>query len=352
MIDLKDYGYIPSAMEQEENSEWIPARITAVHKERYELVCAHGISYGRLKTGVYYGESGELFPTTGDFVLIRYNGSGDSQIVRTLERRSFFSRRDPTPGRGGQAVAANFDYVFIMASLNFDFNLKRLERYLTLAWQSGAVPAVVLTKADLAEDSGEQLRTVEKMAPGVGAYAVSATTGQGLEALSAYLKPRKTVVLLGSSGVGKSSLVNALCGGEVMATGSIREDDSRGRHTTTRRQLIRLPGGVMMIDTPGMRELGMWDVGVGLNEAFGDVERYFGSCRFSDCRHQNEPGCAVKAALASGQLSPERWESYQKLKNEARYSDDKAVYLREKTQRFKQYNKWNKQRGKGGGLPE
>ena len=340
-MNLIDYGYTPEFIT--EKTIDIPARVIAVHKERYELICEHGKCYGKLKTGVYYGDGTEEFPTTGDFVRISYNQSGDSPIIKTLPRKSFFSRRDPTPGRGEQAVAANFDYVFIMQSLNHDFNEKRLERYLTLAWQSGAVPVVVLTKADMTADYREPMRAAEKIAVGVGVFAVSAHTGAGLDALTEYLKPRKTIVFLGSSGVGKSSLVNALAGEERMMVNEIREDDSKGRHTTTHRQLLMLPSGAMIIDTPGMRELGMWDVSSGIGEAFADVERHLGQCRYSDCTHQSEPGCAVKAAIGNGELSEERWNSYNKLKQEAKYSDDKGSYLRQKQQWFKEIAKKSKQ---------
>ena len=340
MINLIDYGLCPTMIA--EDVKGIPARITAVHKERYELVCEYGHTYGRLKTSIYYRDGLEDFPTTGDFVLVSPNLSGDSQIIKTLKRKSYFSRRDPTPGRGEQAVAANFDYVFIMQSLNFDFNLKRIERYITLAWQSGAMPVVILTKADLVADYSEQMQAVQKVAVGAGVHGISVVTGLGLDTLQDYLKPRKTIVFLGSSGVGKSSLVNALAGEELMAVNEIREDDSRGRHTTTHRQLIMLKSGVLIIDTPGMRELGMWDVSKGLGEAFGDVESYFGQCKFNNCRHQAEPGCAVRAALDSGELPRERWESYLQLKREAKFSDDKAGYLRQKQQWQKEISMWNK----------
>ncbi len=342
-MDITDYGLSPSLLETIPAGDAdIPARIVAVHRERYALVCAHGECYGRLKSGVYTSGT-EVLPTTGDFVLIRYNPDGDSPIVRTLPRASFFSRRNPTRGEGEQAVAANFDYVFVMQSLNADFNPRRLERYLTLAWQSGAVPIVVLTKADLTPGPGEMLDVARRIAPGVDVFAVSAKTGAGLDALSAYLQPGKTIVLLGSSGVGKSSFVNALAGRGVMAVSEIRADDDRGRHTTTHRQLLRLESGVMVIDTPGMRELGMWTSDAGLEDAFPDVERCLGQCKFSDCRHEHEPGCAILAAIESGELSAERWANYQKLLYESRLAVDPAQRLRERVQFSKRIAKWNKQ---------
>ena len=338
-MDMRDYGFMPDMMP--EDAQGVPARITAVHKERYALVCEYGETYGRLKTKEYYGGY-EEFPTTGDFVLIQYHPGSDSQIIKTLPRRTFFSRRDPDRGRGEQAVAANFDYVFIVQSLNQDFNVRRMERYLTLAWQSGATPVVVLTKADLQEDCNEYIRVAEEIAPGVAVYAVSSKTGAGLETLAEYMAPGKTVVFMGSSGVGKSSLVNALAGEEIMTVNGIREDDDKGRHTTTHRQLIRLKNGAMIIDTPGMRELGMWNVSDGLGDAFADVEQFLGRCKFRDCRHETEPGCAIREAIANGELSAERWRSYMNLKGEAEYAEDKDTFLRQKQQKFKEIAKWNK----------
>lgn len=325
----------------------IPARITAVHKERFAIVCIHGEGHARIKTSEFLHPSA-CYPTVGDFVLVGHNPSGDSLIYKTLPRRTYFSRRDPSPGRGEQAVAANFDYVFIMQSCNMDINARRLERYLTLAWQSGAQPVVLLTKADLVPDPAPYLTALESAATGVPVHVVSAHTGDGLSALIPYLQPGNTIVFLGSSGVGKSSLVNALMQKDVMAVRGIREDDSKGRHTTTHRQLLMLPCGAMLIDTPGMRELGMWDVSEGLGDAFADVEAFAIRCRFRNCTHQSEPGCAVRAAITEGLLAPERWQSYCNLRREAKYADDKQAFLREKQQWHKSIRKEQKRIKKGG----
>jgi ribosome biogenesis GTPase / thiamine phosphate phosphatase len=349
---LESYGFLPAMREAAATRGLegeIPARVTAVHKERYALYCDRGECFGRLKSAVYFNGGAEPFPTAGDFVMAQYNHQGDSVITRTLPRRSFFARKNPTLGQGEQAVAANFDSVFIMQSLNHDFNPRRLERYLTLAWQSGAVPVVVLTKADLVERFAEQMTAATQVAAGVDVFAVSAVTGYGFDTLGDYLAPGKTIVLLGSSGVGKSSFVNALAGEELMAVNEIREDDSKGRHTTTHRQLIRLNSSLIIIDTPGMRELGMLDAASGLSESFSDVEKYFPFCRFSNCRHEREPDCAVQQAIVSGELPLERWESYCKLQRESLYAGDQAKHLRMKEQRFTEIAKLNKASQKAGG---
>ena len=337
-MNINDYGIVPNT----NHLPGIPARVTAVHKERYEIVCDHGITHGKLKGSAYYAGD-ETYPTVGDFVMIDYVENGDSRITATLPRRTFFSRREPGSVPQDQAVAANFDYVFLMQSLNQDFHPRRLERYLTLAWHSGATPVILLTKADLVEDYWDYLTAAERVAAGVNIHPVSAHTGYGLERLNAYLQPGNTVVFLGSSGVGKSSLVNALAGEEIMTVNGIREDDSKGRHTTTHRQLIRLQSGVMIIDTPGMRELGMWEVSEGIGDAFADVEQFLGKCRFSDCRHLFEPGCAIQHALVTRQLDPARWASYQKLKGEA---VSKEEMLRRKREWHKSLSKLTKQNKK------
>ena len=336
-MNIEQYGFRRTDLPQD--ARGIPARITAVRRGCFEIVCDRGAGLARLAAGARR-EDGETGPTVGDFVLLDWREDGESRILETLLRRTWFSRRDPSSsGHGEQAVAANFDYVFILQPLGSGFRPRGLERYLSLAWQSGAVPAVLLTKADAVEDFTDQLRAAEKLAAGTGVFAVSARTGYGLDQLADYLKPGRTVVFLGPSGAGKSTLVNALAGGEVMRTSGIREKDGRGRHTTTHRQLLLLENGVLAIDTPGMRELGMWEAEEGISRGFPDVEEHLGHCRFSDCSHQGEPGCAVAEAIRRGELSPERWESYRKLREESRLSGSKADFLREKQRRQKELSK-------------
>lgn len=336
-MNIENYGFIPSMAL--DNSIGIPARITACHKNKFEFICDNGEGLAHLKTSEYF-VGDEVYPTTGDFVLIDYRTDGESVILKTLPRKTCFKRLDPSSsGRGAQAVAANFDYVFIMQSLNQNFNPNRLERYLTLAWESGATPVVILTKADISYDLQNKINIAEQVCFGVDVIAISSKTGHGLSKLEKYLTAGKTIVFLGSSGVGKSSLVNTLAGKEIMNVSEIRTADGRGRHTTTHRQLIMLNSGVMTIDTPGMRELGMWDAADGLEHSFSDIEQYFGKCKFRDCQHQSEPGCAVKQAIANGELSQERWNNYLQLKKESSYSEGKDDYLTRKYQRNKQIAK-------------
>jgi len=347
MQDLTNYGYIENETPPD---GLLPARITAVHRERYELASEYGILYGRLKTGVYYGREEQVFPTVGDFVLFALVEGGDCQITKTLPRRTFFARLDPDPvGGKQQAVAANFDYVFIMTSLNKDFNVNRIERYVVLTRQSGATPIVILTKADLASGIEEVTARVNAVAGGIDVIPISVITGMGLERLDEYLAPGRTVVFLGMSGVGKSSLLNTLMGQDVMTVKAIREDDSRGRHTTTHRQLFTLPSGAMVIDTPGMRSLGMWEADDGLSETYADVESLLGTCRFSDCRHETEPGCAILAAIESGELPASRFQAYMSLQRESAYAESRAAFLKNKHARNKEIAMFSKQYKKSKG---
>lgn len=347
MIDIKTYGFTDPDLTD-------AARVTAVHKDLFEIVCARGTSLARLKSGAYRAENAQAYPTAGDYVRAAYAEHGESLIYQTLPRFSLFERSNYQGHAAGyvktivaQAVAANFNTAMLLASLNHDFNLRRLQRYVTMTYQSGAQPVVALTKADLVDDATVQSMVADTQSAlfGIPVYALSAHTGQGLEQLSPYLAPGQTLVFLGSSGVGKSSLVNALAGQEIMAVKEIREDDSKGRHTTTHRQLMMMPCGAMVIDTPGMRELGMWNAEEGLGDAFADVEDILArGCRFSDCRHQSEPGCAVKKALDAGELKKERWEDYLALERESRFVQNKAAAVRDKNAWGKQIAMYNRTR--------
>ena len=270
--------------------------------------------------------------------------------AQLLPRRSKFSRADFSGHKAGyaktiieQVVAVNFDYVFILTSLNRDFRVNRILRYLTQTRTSGGEAVVLLTKADLCEDFSLQINEVKKAAPDVAVHAISSHTGFGIEALSAYLQPGKTVVFLGMSGVGKSSLLNALANEKLMEVRETRKEDaSKGAHTTTHRQLFMLPSGAMVIDTPGMREIGLYDAEESISVGFSDVEELFTQCRFRDCGHNNEPGCAVQAAISAGLLPQSRWEQYLTQKREDRYMDDKTAFMRERTDMHKSWAKSHK----------
>jgi len=300
----------------------IPGRVSIQHRGAYDVLTAEGELRCDV-AGRLYDEAASPadLPAVGDWVAVAARpeeAAGTVQAV--LARRTKFSRKTAWQASEEQVLAANVDVALIVTSLNEDMNLRRLERYLTLAWESGATPVLVLTKADLADDVPAVVAEVESVAFGAAVHAISSVTGEGLDELRAHLRPGVTAALLGSSGVGKSTLVNTLVGEELLETREIRED-GKGRHTTTRRELIQLPGGELVIDTPGMREVQLWIADDGLEEAFSDVTELFEHCRFSDCAHESEPGCAVKEAIANGTLAPERWESYLKLQRELAHLD-------------------------------
>jgi ribosome biogenesis GTPase / thiamine phosphate phosphatase len=302
-----------------------PGRVLAAHRGGDLVATGDGElltrATGRLRH--LAGPSVADLPAVGDWVALR-----DGRIHAVLPRRTAVTRRMPGSNAGEQVLAANVDLVVCVVAPGRDANPRRVERLLALAWESGARPLVVLGRADLCPDWGtdvaSELAGLAAVAPGVQVMALSCYTGQGVEEIAAMLAPGRTAVLLGSSGVGKSTLVNRLAGRDLLATGEIR-DDGKGRHTTTTRQLVLLAGGGMVIDTPGLRELGLWsDVGGGTAAAFGDVEELAAGCRFDDCRHRTEPGCAVRAALEDGRLAADRFAAWEKLQRELAWVERRA----------------------------
>ena len=302
----------------------IPARIIVQQRGLYEIATDVGELSATLAGKLAYDAEDGAYPVTGDWVAVLARpAEGTASIQHVLPRTSTFIRRASGPAARAQVVAANVDVALLAASMNADLNARRIERYLATAWESGADPVIVLTKADMCADANAHLSEIEAVAMGVPVLPVSAVTGAGLDALRAYLAPGRTAVLLGSSGVGKSTLVNALAGREKMATQAIREDDARGRHTTTHRELVLLPSGALILDTPGMRELGLWDAGDGMSAAFADIEALAAHCRFHDCSHHSEPGCAILEALETGALDAARWKAYGKLQRELDFQNGK-----------------------------
>ena len=303
-----DAGWL-SALEQMQDDNLIPARVAAQHRGEYVVWTAEGELRARAAGRLFYAhEVGAPIPAVGDWVGVR-----ETTITSILPRRSAFIRKRAGLGSDEQVLAANVDTAFLLAGLDDDFSLRRLERYITTAWDSGAAPVVVLTKADLCDDVADAMLQVETVAIGVPVYPISNVTGIGIDELSEQLQPGHTVVLLGSSGVGKSTLLNRLAGEEVMPTAAVAADGT-GRHTTTHRELVRLPSGALAIDTPGLRELQFWDGD--LSAAFDDIEALAADCRFRDCAHAREPGCAVLAAVDNGTLALDRLRSWRKLQRE------------------------------------
>ena len=384
IINLEDYGFTGADLfaaqeiiNGKNQPDFIPGRIIESRRERYTVICGYGEVPAEIKGSFFHNLNGENsfvekeetdilsrfrepagFPVTGDFVVMRYNKNGSSLIDTVLKRRSRFSRVDFLGHEEGyvknvkeQVNAANFDFIFIMSSLNHDLNMNRLARYYTASLQSGGFPVFVLTKADLTDDPKVYAAEVQKIAREAPVISVSSKTGSGIDELMPFLQPAKTVVFLGSSGVGKSSLLNKLAGMDLMEVKTIRGDDSKGRHTTTYRQLFRLSAarckGALIIDTPGMRELGLWDSQEGISLAFADVEELISRCRFNDCSHRTEPGCAVLSALEDGSLSHSQWKNYLAQSRENAFVISRSAYLKQKKEFHKNIAKYSKARKKG-----
>ena len=340
----------------------IPARVVVEYQDRYRIITADGYGFAQLSGNLLREATADRLrrPAVGDWVLVRTDDgqaypAADSSaadalavgtIVHLCDRRTRFVRQAAGRRTSAQVVAANVDTVFVVTSFNRDFNPRRIERFLTTVWDSGARPVIVVNKLDLTEDPGPQLAELEAVAPGVPAAMVSAKQRIGEAELRAHIADGETVALVGSSGVGKSTLINWLVGRDVQEVAEIRSSDAKGRHTTTHRELIPMPGGGLLIDTPGMRELQLWTVGAGVDDTFGDVAGLAENCRFRDCGHQREPGCAIREAVAAGELDEDRVESYFKLQRELVHAErrqDESAAITER-RKWKQIMKDNRVR--------
>ena len=325
-LDLESLGWnqaFASAFSEAAGTNTLlqPARVTREDRELYRVAGPFGEAEARV-TGSYRNASASRvdFPAVGDWVAVRADAPDAlATIYALLPRRTCVSRKVAGSVIDEQVIVANVDTVFVVVGLDGDYHPRRVERYLTQVWETGAQPVLLLNKADLCADPGAHQREMESLALGVPVVTVSALDGSGLDRLAPYLRAGQTVGLMGSSGVGKSTLVNALLGAQELRVGDLRRGDGRGRHTTTHRELIVLPGGALMADVPGMRELQLWATDEGLSGAFDDIESLAASCRFADCSHQGEPGCAVREALDDGRLSAGRLRNYQKMERELRH---------------------------------
>ena len=329
LIDLGWNNFFEGHFEQFKNQGLVPARIAREHKDLYFIYCQYGELSARISGKMRHKIISRAdLPAVGDWVAVQPRpDEHKATILALLPRKTMFSRKavlsGGMPDTGGkteqQVLSANVDTVFLVCGLDADFNLRRIERYLSVAWDSGASPVIVLNKIDLCTDVNEKVAEVEAIAFGVPIHPISATKNQGLENLQKYLSRGKTAVLLGSSGVGKSSIINKMLGVESLKVREVRAYDSRGRHTTAYRQMILLPDGGIVIDTPGMRELALWDNEEGIERTFSDIAELALRCRFRDCSHQNEPGCAVQEALKDGTLNANRYRNYIKLQKELKH---------------------------------
>jgi ribosome biogenesis GTPase len=332
-----------------------PGRVAAHHRSRYYVAFGDGETRPSRISGRFrhHVANSAEYPVVGDWVAAEAPGREGETIIRgVLPRKSKFSRKVVGVKSEEQVLASNIDVVFLLMGLDGDYNPRRMERYLVVAHDSGAEPVVLLTKSDISPDVKTDLAECKALAPNVPVYAICPLTGKGVKDIKKHLVDGTTAVLLGSSGVGKSTLLNRLLEEEVMATQEVRKTDSQGRHTTTHRQMFRLDSGALLIDTPGLRELQLWTAGTGVADTFPDIMELAVGCKFGNCGHSNEPGCAVKKAVEDGVLSEERWESYNKLLNELKYMEKRTSWksTREHHKNVKSYRqalKRTPQREKG-----
>ncbi len=320
-IDLQKYGLSDRFIQE---ATLYPglflARVTEQHRELYKVATENGeLSAGVSGKFIYRADYQSDFPAVGDFVMIDRieKEAGNAVIHHILQRKSLLTRQGAGKESSEQIIAANVDTIFICMSLNNDFNIRRIERYLTIAWDSRATPVIVLTKSDLCDNLEQKLKEVASVSIGVDVIVCSSESKDGYNAVSEYIKPFETIVFIGSSGVGKSTLINRLIGNDALEIGEIRKNDDKGRHTTTHRQMLLLPNGGIVIDTPGMRELQIFTGD--LSKTFEDIEKLAAGCKYKNCSHGNEPGCMVRKAIEDNILSANRFESYQKLQRESSY---------------------------------
>lgn len=350
--NLENFGWSPFFHEHFQKlniPDTVPARVVSESKNSFQVYSEYGVLAAEIAGKMRHNNEAEnTYPAVGDWVAIKpLVGEKKAIIYAVLPRKSKFSRKTAGERTAEQIVSANVDTVFIVSGLDGgrNLNLRRIERYLTLGWNSGAIPVLVLNKVDLCLDAEKLVQSVEDIAPGTAIHAVSAKEGTGMDALKTYFSRGITVAFLGSSGSGKSTLINFMLGEEKQETGEVRADNRMGRHTTTMRELIQLPSGGIMIDTPGMREIQLWGEEDGLQGAFEDIEKLAGKCRFSDCTHNAEPGCTVRTAIEQGELDLARLESYRKLQKELNYlsaREEQSTRLYEK-QKWKKVAKWVKE---------
>ncbi len=324
MNELQALGWSPffeEAFFQYRMQGFTAGRVASEHKNIYRVHVAGGELLARVAGKLLHrAETSGDFPAVGDWVVItEHKDQKSASILGVLPRKSKFSRKAAGENVREQIAAANVDTIFLIQGLDHDFNLRRTERYLVMGWESGARPVLVLSKSDLCHDIEQKLQDVTSIAPGVRVHAISSVKNQGVEELYPYIYDGQTIAFLGSSGAGKSTLINRLLGQERQKVREVREKDGKGRHTTTYRELILLPQGGCLIDTPGMRELQLWSSGDGFQNAFSDISTLSANCRYDDCRHDSEPECAVKKAVEEGRLDMARLDSYRKLEKEVEY---------------------------------